>query len=97
MTGGTTLIHMPTGTDGRGNPTVQEYYARHFIASWPDDVTVQSITRTIGEETLVGELLVSCTHQRVMDFWFPGLAPTGLRIDVPTIAVVGFTGGLISF
>src|SRR5207244_8274149 len=53
MTDDTTLIHMPTGTGGRGKRAVQEFYTRHFIPSWPDDVTVQSISRTVGEHTLV--------------------------------------------
>jgi carboxymethylenebutenolidase len=97
MTDDTTLIHMPTGTGGRGKDAVREFYARHFIPAWPDDVRVQSISRTIGTDTLVDELLIACTHERVMDFWLPGLAPTGLVIESPTIAVVGFTGNLISF
>ena len=97
MTDDTFLIHMPTGTGGRGKDAVREFYARHFIPAWPDDVDVQSISRTVGTDTLVDEMRVTFTHTRVMDFWLPGLAPTGRRVESPTIAVVGFRGDHISF
>src|SRR3954470_22511375 len=102
MTDDATLIHMPTGTGARGKEALRTFYTRHFIPAWPDDVAVESITRTIGAGTggvgtIVDELLIHCTHSRVMDFWLPGLAPTGLPIASATVAVVGFTSGLVSF
>ena len=96
MTDDATLIHMPTGTGARGKEALRTFYARHFIPAWPDDVTVESISRTVGTDTVVDELLIYCTHSRVMDFWLPGLAPTGLPIVSATIAVVGFSGDRIS-
>jgi carboxymethylenebutenolidase len=80
MTDDATLIHMPTGTGARGKEALRAFYARHFIPAWPDDVSVESISRTIGTDTVVDELLIRLTHSRVMDFWLPGLAPTGLPI-----------------
>jgi carboxymethylenebutenolidase len=102
MTDDATLIHMPTGTGGRGKEVLRAFYARHFIPAWPDDVTVEPITRTIGAGangtgTIVDEMLIRCTHSRVMDFWLPGLAPTGLPIASATIAVVGFAEDLVAF
>jgi carboxymethylenebutenolidase len=97
MTDDATLIHMPTGTGARGKEALRTFYARHFIPAWPDDVTVESISRTVGTDTVVDELLIQCTHSLVMDFWLPGLAPTGLPIVSATIAIVGFTGARIHF
>ena len=97
MTDDATLIHMPTGTGGRGKEALRSFYARHFIPAWPDDVTVESISRTVGTDTIVDELLIRLTHSKVMDFWLPGLAPTGLPIVSVTVAVVGFTGDRIRF
>jgi carboxymethylenebutenolidase len=97
MTEDATLIHMPTGTGARGKDALRTFYARHFIPAWPDDVTVESISRTVGSDTVVDELLIRCTHSLVMDFWLPGLAPTGLPIVSATIAVVGFDHDRISF
>jgi carboxymethylenebutenolidase len=97
MTDDATLIHMPTGAGGRGKEALRAFYARHFIPAWPDDVHVESISRTVGTDTVVDELLIHCTHSLVMDFWLPGLAPTGLPIVSATIAVVGFRGDRIRF
>ena len=97
MTDDATLIHMPTGTGARGKEALRTFYARHFIPAWPDDVSVESISRTIGTDMVVDELLIRLTHSRVMDFWLPGLAPTGLPIVSVTIAVVGFAGDRIRF
>jgi carboxymethylenebutenolidase len=97
MTDDATLIHMPTGTGARGKDALRTFYARYFIPAWPDDVTVESISRTVGSDTIVDELLIRCTHSLVMDFWLPGLTPTGLPIVSATVAIVGFRGDQISF
>jgi carboxymethylenebutenolidase len=97
MTDDATLIHMPTGTGARGREALRTFYARHFIPAWPNDVTVESISRTVGTDTVVDELLIRCTHSLVMDFWLPGMTPTGLPIVSATIAVVGFRGDRICF
>jgi carboxymethylenebutenolidase len=97
MTDDTVLIHVPTGTGGRGKAAVERFYAEHFIPAWPDDVSVEPISRSVGTDTLVDEMLITCTHHRVMDFWLPGLAASGRRIELPTVAVVGFRGEQISF
>ena len=62
---------------------------------WPDDTDVETLSRTVGTDRVVDELLIRCTHTRQMDFWLPGIAATGRSIALPTVAIVSFEGDLI--
>jgi len=97
MTDDAYLIHVPVGTGANGRESLRRFYAEHFIPAWPDDTSVAPISRTVGDDRVVDELLVSCTHSRVMDHWLPGIAPTGVRIEMPHVVVTGFRGDKITY
>src|SRR5262249_37143469 len=52
------LNHVPVATGARGREAIRRFYDEVFIPSWPDDVDVTTVSRTIGENRLVDELLV---------------------------------------
>jgi carboxymethylenebutenolidase len=87
--------HVPTVTGGRGTDAVREFYGRHFIGHWPDDTETRQVSRTIGTEQVVDELVISFTHDRELPIMLPGIPPTGRRISVPLVVVVGFEGGKV--
>jgi carboxymethylenebutenolidase len=91
------LVHVPVMTGGRGRDEVARFYRDHFIPAWPDDVAVEHVSRTAGADRLIDELLVRFTHTRMMDFMTPGVAPTGRRVELPHVVVVGFEGDKISY
>jgi carboxymethylenebutenolidase len=97
MTADAYLNHVPVATGASGREALRRFYDDHFIPAWPDDVEVTSISRTVGESRVVDELLMRFTHTRVMDFWLPGVAPTGRRVELPVVAVVGFEGDKIVY
>jgi len=90
------LVHVPVATGARGKDALRRFYADVFIPSWPDDTAVEPGSRTVGEERVIDELLVSGTHDRPMPFWLPGVAPTGRQFELPHVAVVAFRDGLIA-
>jgi carboxymethylenebutenolidase len=96
MTDDPYVHHVPTITGGNGTADVRDFYGHHFIGQWPDDTQVRQISRTVGENQVVDELLMTFTHDRVLDTLLPGIAPTGRRISVPVVVVVGFEGGKVS-
>jgi carboxymethylenebutenolidase len=55
------LTHVPTMTGGTGRAEVERFYREHFVGHWPDDVQVTQLSRTIGENRVVDELIVSFT------------------------------------
>jgi carboxymethylenebutenolidase len=87
--------HVPTITGGSGTGGVREFYARHFIGQWPDDTKTQQISRTVGENQVVDELVMTFTHDRELEIMLPGVPPTGRRIEIPVVVVVGFEDGKV--
>jgi carboxymethylenebutenolidase len=87
--------HVPTITGGNGTGGVRDFYAQHFIGQWPDDTQIRQISRTVGEDQVVDELLMTFTHDRVLEIMLPGIEPTGRRISIPVVVVVGFRGGKV--
>ncbi len=61
----------------------------------PPDTTIELISRTIGHDQIVDEMIFTCTHTVAMDWYLPGVAPTGRRIEAPTVAIVKFRDGRI--
>lgn len=90
------LTHLPTLTGGTGWQEVERFYLQDFIPHWPPDVSVVPISRTIGESTVVDELVVSFTHDREMPAILPGLKPTGRRVELPHCVVVGLEQGKVA-
>jgi carboxymethylenebutenolidase len=85
-----TVIHVPVLTGGRGTDELHAFYRDWFIPAWPDDVEVEQISRTVGSERVVDELIMRFSHTREMPFWLPGIAPTGHHVELPLVVVMGF-------
>jgi carboxymethylenebutenolidase len=90
MTADPYLTHVPTMTGGTGRAEVESFYRDHFVGHWPDDVEVKSISRTVGQNRVIDELIVSFTHDREMRVFLPGVAPTGRKVVLANVVVMGF-------
>ncbi len=97
MTDDPTVIHVPVLTGGRGRDEIHAFYRDHFIPSWPDDVEMVPLSRTVDGERVVDEFVVRFTHSREMPYWLPGVAPTGRTVEVPHVVVMGFEDGKVSY
>jgi len=92
MVGDPYVNHVPVMTGGVGQRDLARFYADHFIPKCPADIAMVPISRTIGADRIVDEMVVSFTHDVEIDWMLPGVAPTGRRVDVPLVAIVGFRG-----
>ena len=88
--------HIPVLTGGVGREQLKEFYSKHFIPKMPPDTEIVPISRTIGEERLVDEMIFRFTHTMEMDWMLPGVAPTGKRIEIPLVAIVHFREGKLA-
>jgi carboxymethylenebutenolidase len=88
--------HIPTMTGGCGKNALREFYSRHFIPSMPPDTALTPVSRTVGENQLVDEMIFSFTHTQEMPWMLPGVAPTGRRVEVPLVAIVRFRDGKLA-
>lgn len=88
--------HIPTMTGGVGHDQLKRFYKYHFIGGNPPDTALTPVSRTVGEDQLVDEMIFSFTHTSEVDWMLPGIAPTGRRVEVPLVAIVKFRDGKVA-
>lgn len=88
--------HIPVLTGGVGRDELREFYSKRFIPQMPPDTEMTPVSRTIGEDQLVDEMVFKFTHTIQMDWMLPGVAPTGKRVKVPLVAIVRFREGKLA-
>jgi carboxymethylenebutenolidase len=88
--------HIPVMTGGVGKPALREFYSKYFIPQMPPDIELAPISRTIGTNQLVDEMLVKFTHTIQMDWMLPGIAPTGKQVEVAVVAIIRFRDGKLA-
>ena len=84
---------VPVLTGGVGKEQVREFYSAHFIPHMPPDIEIVPISRTVGCESLVDEMIIRFTHTIEMDWMIPGIAPTGKRVECATVGIIQFRDG----
>jgi len=88
--------HIPVLTGGVGKQQLREFYSKRFIPQMPLDTEMVPLSRTIGHDQLVDEMIFKFTHTMRMDWMLPGVAPTGKRVEVPLVAIVRFRDGKLA-
>jgi carboxymethylenebutenolidase len=88
--------HIPVLTGGVGKDELREFYSKRFIPQMPPDTEMTPVSRTIGEDQLVDEMVFKFTHTISMDWMLPGVPPTGKRVEVPLVAIVRFREGKLA-
>lgn len=88
--------HIPVMTGGSGKEALRAFYSQDFISHMPPDTKLIPVSRTIGENQLVDEMIFSFTHTEEMPWMLPGIPPTHRRVEVPLVAVVGFRDGKLA-
>jgi carboxymethylenebutenolidase len=84
--------HIPTMTGGVGYRDLLRFYKNHFIPKTPQDTRLVPISRTIGADRVVDEMLFCFTHNIEIDWMLPGVPPTGNYVEIPLVAIVRFRG-----
>jgi carboxymethylenebutenolidase len=96
MTEDAYVNHVPTMTGGDGKVALRRFYSRDFIPSMPPDTKLTPVSRTVGENQLVDEMIFSFTHTQEIPWMLPGIAPTNRRVEVPLVAIVRFRDGKLA-
>ncbi|GAA5443277.1 hypothetical protein Misp06_01453 [Microbulbifer sp. NBRC 101763] len=92
------IVNIPTMLGGQGPQSIRTFYSKHLIGQFfPPDVTFETISRTYSEERLVDELIISFTHTIKMDHMLPGIEPTGRRVEVIFIVIVGVENDKVAY
>jgi carboxymethylenebutenolidase len=88
--------HVPVLTGASGKPALREFYSRDFIPAMPPDTTLTPVSRTVGTDQLVDEMIFSFTHTQEMPWMLPGIAPTNRHVEVALVAIVHFRDGKLA-
>jgi carboxymethylenebutenolidase len=88
--------HVPVMTGGSGKAELRAFYATDFIPKMPPDTKLKPVSRTIGEDQLVDEMIFSFTHTEEMPWMLPGVAATNRHVEIPLVVIVKFRDGKLA-
>lgn len=90
------VYHVPVLTGGKGYNEVYTFYSNSFVGKMPSDTKFVRISRTIGKDQVVDELIISFTHKIEIPAMIPGIPPTGKYVELPIVVVMKFKGNKIA-
>jgi carboxymethylenebutenolidase len=88
--------HVPVMTGGVGHDELREFYSQRFIPQMPPDTAMTPVSRTIGVDRVVDEMVFEFTHTIKMDWMLPGVEPTGKHVKVALVVIVHFRDGKLA-
>jgi carboxymethylenebutenolidase len=88
--------HVPVLTGGVGHDELREFYSKRFIPQMPPDTSMTPVSRTIGVDRVVDEMVFEFTHTIKMDWMLPGVEPTGKHAKIPLVVIVHFRDGKLA-
>ena len=91
------LTNVPLITGGIGREGVRDFYANHLVGKFfPPDVEMINVSRTVGDDQIVDEVIIRFTHTEVIDWMLPSIAPTGKKVEMAVAVIVKVEGGKIA-
>ena len=84
--------HIPTMTGGIGHDDLKRFYTDHFVNSNPPDTCLIPVSRTVGADRVVDEMIFCFTHTCEIPWMLPGIDATGKYVEIPLVAIVNFRG-----
>ena len=93
MVGQPYVNHGPTMTGGIGRDELRRFYAEFFIPGNPPSLKIRLLSRTVGADRVVDEMLVKFTHTTEIPWMLPGIPPTEKKVEVVLVSVVCIRGG----
>jgi carboxymethylenebutenolidase len=88
--------HVPVMTGGYGKAELAAFYSTDFIPRMPPDTALKPVSRTIGVDQLVDEIIFSFTHTEEMPWMLPGVPPTHKHVEIPLVVIVRFRDGKLA-
>ncbi|KAG1833708.1 NTF2-like protein [Suillus variegatus] len=89
--------HVATMIGGIGYDDLTRFYKYHFTTVTPQDVELITVSRTVGCDRIVDEMIFKCHHTSEIDYFLPGIAPTGKHIEIAIVGIVAFRGDKLFF
>ncbi|THH33565.1 hypothetical protein EUX98_g670 [Antrodiella citrinella] len=86
-------------TGGVGFEELSRFYKYHFTQDnvTPPDTELITVSRTVGADRIIDEMIYKCTHTTEIDYFLPGITPTGKPLEIALVGVVAFRGDKLTF
>ncbi|KAI0313501.1 NTF2-like protein [Amylostereum chailletii] len=90
--------HVPTLTGGVGYQELARFYKYHFTGENVTPPDTELITQhVVGSDRIIDEMIFKATHTTEIDYFLPGIKPTGKPIEIALVGVVAFRGDKLTF
>ncbi|EPQ28329.1 uncharacterized protein PFL1_04156 [Pseudozyma flocculosa PF-1] len=89
--------HVATLTGGSGYDELARFYEHHFTRASPPDTRLLPVSRTVGSDRIVDEMVFECTHTTEIEYFLPGVAPTGKRLRIAMVGIINIRGDKLAF
>lgn len=76
--------------------TLRDFFAHAYIPAGPVDQSVRLLSRTVGVDRIVDEMLFTCRHTAEIPWLLPGVLPTNREIKVIVVVVASFSARQIT-
>lgn len=98
MTSNPHLNNIPTIIGGEGQEGVRQFYSALILSGtfFPPDTEMVPVSRTIDEHQLVDEIIFKFTHDTEIGWMLPNIPPTGKKVEIPLVVIVGFAEGKVT-
>ncbi|USW56104.1 Putative NTF2-like domain superfamily protein [Septoria linicola] len=84
---------VPTMTGGIGHHDLLLFYRDYFIPKNPPSLSIKLVSRTIGTDQVVDEMIVSFKHTQEVPWLLPGVQATNKVVHIAVVSIVAMRGG----
>lgn len=92
MSANPSVLHVPTLTGGVGQRDLFRFYRDYFIPLNPPSIRTTLVSRTVGSDKVVDEMIISMMHTCEVPWLLPGVPPTNKPIEIALVSVVSIRG-----
>ncbi|PLB50455.1 dienelactone hydrolase [Aspergillus steynii IBT 23096] len=87
---------VPTMIGGTTSASITNFYTTQFFPSGPPSQTIRLLSRTIGPNRIVDELLLTFTHTEEIPWLLPRVPPTDRPVRILLVMTALFVAGKIT-
>lgn len=85
--------HVPTMTGAVGQKDLFLFYRDYFISKNPPSLRIKLVSRTMGVDRVVDEMIISFKHTQEVPWMLPGVPATNKDVHVAVVSIVCIRGG----
>nr|CDI52100.1 conserved hypothetical protein [Melanopsichium pennsylvanicum 4] len=89
--------HVACLTGGADFVQLARFYEHHFTTVSPPDTALIPISHTIATDSIIDEMVFSCTHTTMIDYFLPGVPPTRRKLRIPIVGIVNLRGHKLAY